>query len=45
LSPLTLDFNSELRRILISLIDSSILLQSVTAGKDSDSSGTFRCNF
>ncbi|XP_020626448.1 ubiquitin-associated domain-containing protein 1-like [Orbicella faveolata] len=39
LSPLTLDFNSELRRILISLIDSSILLQSVTAGKDSDSSG------
>ncbi|KAL9988723.1 hypothetical protein ACROYT_G003202 [Oculina patagonica] len=39
LSPLTLDFNSELRRILISLIDSSILLQSVHAEKESDNSG------
>ncbi|KAJ7334348.1 Ubiquitin-associated domain-containing protein 1 [Desmophyllum pertusum] len=40
LSPLTLDFNSELRRILISLIDSSILLQSVvTEEKETDSSG------
>lgn len=34
LSPPTLDFNSELRRILISLIDSSILLQSVNEDKE-----------
>lgn len=39
LSPLALDFNSELRRILISLIDSSVLLQSVNEDKESDSSG------
>ncbi|XP_068728664.1 ubiquitin-associated domain-containing protein 1-like [Montipora capricornis] len=39
LSPLSLDFNSELRRILISLIDSSILLQSVGDDKENDISG------
>ncbi|XP_074606474.1 ubiquitin-associated domain-containing protein 1-like [Acropora palmata] len=39
LSPLTLDFNTELRRILISLIDSSILLQSVGDDKETDNAG------
>lgn len=38
-SPLTLDFNSELRKILISLIDSSILLQSVGEEKETDNAG------
>ena len=32
-------FNTELRRILISLIDSSILLQSVGDDKETDNAG------